>query len=197
MLAYICSRRIRQTTFSETYFSGVLMLKFISTCTRQLLWWRRCLITNPKAQVQSSAGEKMIVTFGVQCKWPIFTVWYIADFIGLPCFSRFRSLRAQVTCIYITWLPQPIKICFITTRPSSHVFEASIKNTKKNLFYKRTGSVGHEPFPLFHHGVLIWFECFSIMILCISKKASLRAEHFLYFNNSRIYGEYLVPVKCI
>ena len=26
---------------------------------------------------------------------------------------------------------------------------------------------------------------------------SMRAEHFLYFNNSRIKGEYLVPVKCI
>ena len=25
----------------------------------------------------------------------------------------------------------------------------------------------------------------------------MRAEHFLYFNNSRIYGEDLVPVKCI
>ena len=32
---------------------------------------------------------------------------------------------------------------------------------------------------------------------CISSKASMRSEHFLYFNNSRIQGEYLVPVKCI
>ena len=27
--------------------------------------------------------------------------------------------------------------------------------------------------------------------------ASMRAEHFLYFNNNRIYSEDLVPVKCI
>ena len=27
--------------------------------------------------------------------------------------------------------------------------------------------------------------------------ASMRAEHFLYINNSRIYGKDLVPVKCI
>ena len=25
----------------------------------------------------------------------------------------------------------------------------------------------------------------------------MRAEHFLYFNNSRIWGECLVPVRCI
>ena len=28
-------------------------------------------------------------------------------------------------------------------------------------------------------------------------KSFMQAEHFLYFNNSRIYGEDLVPVKCI
>ena len=40
---------------------------------------------------------------------------------------------------------------------------------------------------------LISLECFSMMIHCISKMVSMRAEHF----NSRIKGEDLVPVKCI
>ena len=31
-----------------------------------------------------------------------------------------------------------------------------------------TMAVSHEPFSLFHHGVLIWLECFSMMIHCIS-----------------------------
>ena len=34
-----------------------------------------------------------------------------------------------------------------------------------------------------------------MMIHCNSLKASMRAEHFLYVNNSRILGEDLVPVK--
>ena len=29
-------------------------------------------------------------------------------------------------------------------------------------------SVSHKPFSLFHHGVLIWLECFSMMIHCIN-----------------------------
>ena len=29
-------------------------------------------------------------------------------------------------------------------------------------------SVSHEPFSLFHHGVFIWLECFSMIIHCIS-----------------------------
>ena len=36
-----------------------------------------------------------------------------------------------------------------------------------------------------------------MMIHCISWKASMRAEHFLYFNNSRVQGEDLALVKCI
>ena len=36
-----------------------------------------------------------------------------------------------------------------------------------------------------------------MMIHCISKKDSMRAGHFLYFNNGGILGEGLVPVKCI
>ena len=34
-----------------------------------------------------------------------------------------------------------------------------------------------------------------MMIQCNSKKASMRAEQLLYFNNSRILGEDFVPVK--
>ena len=36
-----------------------------------------------------------------------------------------------------------------------------------------------------------------MMIRCNSKKTSMQAEHFMYINNSRIHGEYLVQVKCI
>ena len=46
------------------------------------------------------------------------------------------SIGTQVTCSYITWLSQPIKICSITTRSSSHVLEASIKTPKEILFCK-------------------------------------------------------------
>ena len=49
------------------------------------------------------------------------------------------SIRTQVTCTYITWLSQPIGIRSITTRPSSHVLEASIKTPKEILFCKQTG----------------------------------------------------------
>ena len=49
------------------------------------------------------------------------------------------SIGTQVTCTYITWLSQPIEICSITTRPSSHVLEASIKTPKEILFCKQTG----------------------------------------------------------
>ena len=59
----------------------------------------------------------------------------LADFIGLSYFS----IGTQVTCTYITWLPQPIETCSVTTRPSSHVLEASIKTPKEILFCKQTG----------------------------------------------------------
>ena len=48
------------------------------------------------------------------------------------------SIGTQVTCTYITWLSLPIEICSITTRPSSHVLEASIKTPKEILFCKQT-----------------------------------------------------------
>ena len=35
-------------------------------------------------------------------------------------------------------------------------------------FFLTRLSVSHEPFSLFHHGVLIWLECFTMMIHCIS-----------------------------
>ena len=49
------------------------------------------------------------------------------------------SIGTQVTCTFITWLSQPIEICSITTRPSSHVLEASIKTPKETLFCKQAG----------------------------------------------------------
>ena len=48
------------------------------------------------------------------------------------------SITTQVTCTYITWLPQPIEITSVTTRPSSHVLEVSIKTPKEILFCKQT-----------------------------------------------------------
>ena len=48
-------------------------------------------------------------------------------------------IRTQVTCTYITWLSQPIEVCSITTRPSSHVLEPSITTPKEFLFCKQTG----------------------------------------------------------
>ena len=39
-------------------------------------------------------------------------------------------------------------------------------------------SVSDEPFSLFHHSGLIWFECFTVMIPCISWEACMRAIHF-------------------
>ena len=35
------------------------------------------------------------------------------------------------------------------------------------------------------------------MMHCISKEASMGAEHFFVFNNNKIAGEHLAPVKCI
>ena len=49
------------------------------------------------------------------------------------------SFRAQVTCTYTTWLPQLSEIRHATTRPNSHVLEASIKLPKELLFFKYTG----------------------------------------------------------
>ena len=56
-----------------------------------------------------------------------------------PSILFWISIRTQVTCTYITWLSQPIEICSITTRLSSHVLEASIKTPKEILFCKQTG----------------------------------------------------------
>ena len=47
-------------------------------------------------------------------------------------------------------------------------------------------SGSRESFSLFHHSVLICLECFSMIIHCNGNKAFMRAEHFLYFDNSRI-----------
>ena len=44
------------------------------------------------------------------------------------------SFGTQVTSFYITWLPQPMEIRPVTTRPSSHVLAASIKIQNKSLF---------------------------------------------------------------
>ena len=38
--------------------------------------------------------------------------------------------------------------------------------------------MSHGPFSLFYHSVLLLFDCFSVMIHCISKEASLRAKQF-------------------
>ena len=50
----------------------------------------------------------------------------IVDFTGLPYFSW----------TFVTWLPQPINICPVTTRPSSHILKPSIKIQKEILFGK-------------------------------------------------------------
>ena len=46
-------------------------------------------------------------------------------------------------------------------------------------------SVSHEPFSLFHHSVLICLDCFSVMMYCICKAASMQAKQVLRFNNRR------------
>ena len=69
----------------------------------------------------------MIVTFGVQRKWPIFTVWYITDFIGLPCFSRFRSglkSHALISHDYLSqskFVPLPRDRAAMCSRPASKI----------------------------------------------------------------------------
>ena len=40
------------------------------------------------------------------------------------------------------------------------------------------GIESHEPFSLYHHNVLILFNCFFVMIHCISKEAAMRAKQF-------------------
>ena len=42
------------------------------------------------------------------------------------------------------------------------------------------------------HTHLLFFSRLKLKI-----KASMQADHFLYFDNGRIYGEDLVPVGCI
>ena len=60
----------------------------------------------------------------------------IADFIGLPYFSGFPwGLKSDAL---ISHDSQPIEICSITARRSSHVLEASIKTPKEILFCKQT-----------------------------------------------------------
>ena len=53
--------------------------------------------------------------------------------------------------------------------------------------------MSHEPFSLFHHSVLIWLDCFSMVIHCNSYEASMRTLTFLCFNSvhqnlGRIFG---------
>ena len=38
--------------------------------------------------------------------------------------------------------------------------------------------MGRGPFSLFRHGVLIWLECFSVMVHCNSWRVSVRTGHF-------------------
>ena len=57
--------------------------------------------------------------------------------------------------------------------------------------------MNHEPYSLYSHNVLIWFDCISVIIYCISKEASMRAKQFCALKNNRIYGEDLALVKCV
>ena len=70
-----------------------------------------------------------------------FTIWKTLRYSWFhrPSVLFRISIGTQVTCTYITWLSQPIEICSITTRPSSHVLEASIKKPKEILFCVQTG----------------------------------------------------------
>ena len=58
-------------------------------------------------------------------------------------------------------------------------------------------SLGRGPFSLFRRGVLIWLECFSVKVRCISKGASVSAGGFLCFGGAGVWGGGLVPVGCI
>ena len=54
----------------------------------------------------------------------------------------------------------------------------------------------HEHFSLFYHSVVIGFDCFSVVIHCISRKPTCQLNIFFFcFNIYRIYGEDLVPAK--
>ena len=65
------------------------------------------------------------------------------------------SIGTQVTWTNITWLSQPMEICSITTRPSSHVHEASIKTPKEIMFCRQTGLyILHTKWGLFVRGHL-------------------------------------------
>ena len=50
--------------------------------------------------------------------------------------------------------------------------------------------------PITVYSYAFLFNCMTVGRASDSMTA-LRAEHFLYFNNNKIYGEGLVPVKCI
>ena len=69
--------------------------------------------------------------------YKLFLTLPIADFIGLS-YLFLISFGTQVTCTYITWLPQLIEIRPVTTRPKRHVLEASIKISKEILCWKHT-----------------------------------------------------------
>ena len=65
----------------------------------------------------------------------------VADFIGLPYFSGFPSRHKSHVLISHDYLSQYNKNYFfsVTTRPSSHVLEVSIKTPKEILFCKQSG----------------------------------------------------------
>ena len=42
--------------------------------------------------------------------------------------------------------------------------------------------------------IMFWFDCVCVMLQCVRKKGSMRAKHFLYFNNSRIYSDKFKPL---
>ena len=109
------------------------------------------------------------------------------------CHSWFRrpsvlsriSIRTQVTCTNIAWLPQSIEICSVTTKQSSHLLEASIKTPYKILFCKQMGLyILHTKWGLFVKGHLA-----PLCMFIVTSKTN-----FMFFRTTPMDVYILTPV---
>ena len=96
----------------------------------------------------------------------------IADFIGLPYFSGFFG-GTQVTCTYITRLPQPIEICPVTRDRAATCSRLASKYQKKLCFVSKQALSLHTKLGLVvrsHLASLCMYLLPQNPVLCITKQ---------------------------
>ena len=109
----------------------------------------------------------------------------IADFIGLPYFSGFFG-GTQVTCTYITRLPQPIEI-YPITRDKAFTFSMPASKYQKKLYFvsKQACIIAYE----------VRISCkgqlnFALHVFVTSKSS------FMYFKTPSLIVYLLTSVLC-